>query len=163
GENFYGYNDFSLDITDYVTCDGKTENVISVKAVNEFPSSRWYSGSGIYRDVTLTVSGDIHVADEGTYVTTPNLEEEQNGDVTVGRVNYVLSVQDVVLYECDLLNFDILNLFYVQSEFLYDVDVFDSFFPDFGFRYLEYDSVLVFKLNGEIVKMKGVCMHHDQG
>lgn len=83
GENFYGYNDFSLDITDYVTCDGKTENVIAVKAVNEFPSSRWYSGSGIYRDVTLDVSGDIHVADKGTYVTTPDLEEEQNGDVTV--------------------------------------------------------------------------------
>ena len=83
GENFYGYNDFSFNITDYVTCDGETENVISVKTVNEFPSSRWYSGSGIYRDVTLMVEGDIHVADEGTYVTTPNLEEEQNGDVTV--------------------------------------------------------------------------------
>lgn len=204
GENFYGYNDFSLDITDYVTCDGKTENVISVKAVNEFPSSRWYSGSGIYRDVTLTVSGDIHVADEGTYVTTPNLEEEQNGDVTVhvetdvkneraesgtvtvrttilndqgevvskeagekevtvGAEEEVTAEQDVVVNKPELWDCDNPNLYYVQTEILEDGEVIDSYETEFGFRYLEYDADFGFKLNGENVKMKGVCMHHDQG
>ena len=204
GENFYGYNDFSLDITDYVTCDGKTENVISVKTVNEFPSSRWYSGSGIYRDVTLTVSGDIHVADEGTYVTTPNLEEEQDGDVTVhvetdvkneraesgtvtvrttilndqgevvseeaGETEVTVSAeeevtaeQDVVVNKPELWDCDNPNLYYVQTEILEDGEVIDSYETEFGFRYLEYDADFGFKLNGENVKMKGVCMHHDQG
>lgn len=80
GENHYGYTSFAFDITDYVTCDGVTENVIAVKAVNNIPTSRWYSGSGIYRDVTLIVSDAIHVAYNGTYVTTPNIS---NGDGTV--------------------------------------------------------------------------------
>lgn len=204
GENFYGYNDFSLDITDYVTCDGETENVISVKAVNEFPSSRWYSGSGIYRDVTLTVSGDIHVADEGTYVTTPDLETEQGGDVTVhvetdvrnerkesGTVTVRTTVLDsngnkvskssaekevsveadteqtveqkVKVNKPDLWDCDNPNLYYVQTEILEGDDVIDTYETEFGFRYLEYDADFGFKLNGESVKMKGVCMHHDQG
>ena len=77
GENFYGYNDFSLDITDYVTCDGETENVISVKAVNEFPSSRWYSGSGIYRSVDLTITDPVHVDLYGTKIETPGLAENR--------------------------------------------------------------------------------------
>lgn len=204
GENFYGYNDFSLDITDYVTCDEETENVISVKAVNEFPSSRWYSGSGIYRDVTLTVSGDIHVADEGTYVTTPDLETEQGGDVTVhvetdvrnerkesGTVTVRTTVLDsngnkvskssaekevsveadteqtveqkVKVNKPDLWDCDNPNLYYVQTEILEGDDVIDTYETEFGFRYLEYSADFGFKLNGENVKMKGVCMHHDQG
>lgn len=51
GEHHYGYTAFAFDITDYVTCDGSTENIIAVEAVNNIPSSRWYSGSGIYREI----------------------------------------------------------------------------------------------------------------
>lgn len=80
GENHYGYTSFAFDITDYLVCDGVTENVIAVKAVNNTPSSRWYSGSGIYRDVTLIVTEPVHVAYNGTYVTTPNIS---SGDGTV--------------------------------------------------------------------------------
>ncbi|MCD8381767.1 MAG: DUF4982 domain-containing protein [Clostridiales bacterium] len=80
GENHYGYTSFAFDITDYLVCDGVTENVIAVKAVNNTPSSRWYSGSGIYRDVTLIVTEPVHVAYNGTYVTTPNIS---TGDGTV--------------------------------------------------------------------------------
>ena len=73
GENHYGYTAFAFDITEYVTCDGVTENVVAVKVVNTIPSSRWYSGSGLYRDVTLITSDPVHVAYNGTYVTTPNI------------------------------------------------------------------------------------------
>ena len=83
GENHYGYNDFAFDISEYLTCDGTTENVISVKVVHQTPSSRWYSGSGIYRDVELIVTDAVHVSRNGTYVTTPNLATEKDGDVTV--------------------------------------------------------------------------------
>ena len=38
GENHYGYNDFAFDISKYLTCDGTTENVISVKVVHQTPS-----------------------------------------------------------------------------------------------------------------------------
>lgn len=80
GEHHYGYTNFAFDITEYLTIDGQTENVIAVKAVNNIPSSRWYSGSGIYRDVTLIVTNDVHVDYNGTYVTTPDIA---NGDGTV--------------------------------------------------------------------------------
>lgn len=74
GEHHYGYTPFSLDISDYVTCDGSTQNVVAVKVVHTTPSSRWYSGSGIYRDVNLIVTDPIHVAVDGTTVTTPDIE-----------------------------------------------------------------------------------------
>lgn len=75
GENHYGYTSFAFDISDYVTCDGSTENVVAVKAVNNIPSGRWYSGSGIYREVTLVVTDPVHVDRYGTAVTTPDIEK----------------------------------------------------------------------------------------
>lgn len=69
----FGYNAFSYDISDKLYFDGRV-NVIAVKVNNTQPSSRWYSGSGIYRNVYFTVKNPIHVARYGTFVTTPNLE-----------------------------------------------------------------------------------------
>ncbi|MBX7292788.1 Ig-like domain-containing protein [Clostridium chauvoei] len=74
GNHPYGYTPFSFNITDNLVCDGVTENVIAVKVNNRQPSSRWYSGSGIYRDVNLTVTNKIHVEKNGTFVTTPDLQ-----------------------------------------------------------------------------------------
>lgn len=75
GEHHYGYTAFAFDITDFITCDGIKENLIAVKVVNTIPSSRWYSGSGIFRDVTLVVTDEVHVTHNGTYVTTPDIEK----------------------------------------------------------------------------------------
>ena len=54
--------------------DGATENVLAVQVPSAQPSSRWYSGSGIFRNVYLVVTGPVHVARHGTFVTTPDLE-----------------------------------------------------------------------------------------
>ncbi|TGY42394.1 DUF4982 domain-containing protein [Clostridium sartagoforme] len=83
GEHNYGYTAFAFDITDELICDGETENIIAVKVKNPTPSSRWYSGSGIYRDVTLTLTDSIHVSHLGTTVTTPEIEVQQGGNVDV--------------------------------------------------------------------------------
>ena len=74
GEHHYGYTSFAFDITSWLVCDGITENVVAVKAVNNTPSSRWYSGSGIYRDVTLYAMEPVHVDLNGVTVTTPDIE-----------------------------------------------------------------------------------------
>lgn len=75
GENHYGYVQFAFDIAPWLCCDGATENVIAVQVVNEIPSSRWYSGSGIYRDVTLRMAEPVHLARFGTFVSTPDIAQ----------------------------------------------------------------------------------------
>ncbi|HEY0805956.1 MAG TPA: glycoside hydrolase family 2 TIM barrel-domain containing protein, partial [Pseudonocardiaceae bacterium] len=73
GNHPYAYTGFHYDLTGLVHTDGATPNVIAVQARNQLPSSRWYSGSGIYRNVHLIVTDPVHVARSGTFVTTPDL------------------------------------------------------------------------------------------
>ena len=64
-------------------CDGETENVLVVKTNNKIPSSRWYSGSGIYRDVKLTVTDKVHVGYNGTKIIAKDLENTKDNNVKV--------------------------------------------------------------------------------
>lgn len=96
----YGYISFSYDLTPYLKWGEK--NVIAVRVDNaEQPNSRWYSGCGIYRNVWLLKTGDVCVAEWGTYVTTAKVDGQgaslnlvttlentgkENADVTVRSV-----------------------------------------------------------------------------
>ncbi|MEW2398817.1 glycoside hydrolase family 2 TIM barrel-domain containing protein [Streptomyces sp. NPDC046862] len=77
GRHPYGYTGFALDVTDLLHTDGTTPNVIAVKVQNRLPSSRWYSGSGIYRPARLVVTDPLHVQRWGTYVTTEELTDDR--------------------------------------------------------------------------------------
>ncbi|MET8131682.1 glycoside hydrolase family 2 TIM barrel-domain containing protein [Streptomyces sp. NPDC005251] len=77
GRHPYGYTGFAFDLTGLLHTDGSTANVIAVQVRNQLPSSRWYSGSGIYRDARLVVTEAIHVARWGTHVTTPDVDGER--------------------------------------------------------------------------------------
>jgi beta-galactosidase len=70
----YGYSSFAFDITRLLK-PGR-ENVIAVRVENVDYSSRWYPGSGIYRNIWLTVADPVHVAHWGTFVTTPEVSDE---------------------------------------------------------------------------------------
>lgn len=76
GENHYGYNSFAFDVSKYLTYDGTTENVVAVQVVSSFPSSRWYCGGGINRDVELIVTDPVHIEENGISVTTPDISNE---------------------------------------------------------------------------------------
>ncbi|WP_095984947.1 glycoside hydrolase family 2 TIM barrel-domain containing protein [Cystobacter fuscus] len=93
GNHPYGYTAFDVDLSSRVYTDGVTPNVIAVKVQNQLPSSRWYSGSGIYRHVHLTVTDPIHVVRWGTFVTVPELEK------TVGEGYANVRVQTDVVNE----------------------------------------------------------------
>jgi len=67
----YGYTSFWFDITDKIKPGEK--NIIAVQVKNEGRNSRWYSGSGIYRHVWLKTTEPVHVAQWGTYITTPEV------------------------------------------------------------------------------------------
>ncbi|RRN77002.1 glycoside hydrolase family 2 protein, partial [Pseudoxanthomonas sp. SGD-10] len=83
GKRPNGYIAFSYELTPYIKFGG--ENVVAVKVDNaKQPNSRWYSGSGIYRDVKLLSVNPIHVRQWGTFVTTPK--------VTVKEANVTIEV-----------------------------------------------------------------------
>ena len=76
GKRPYGYISFRYELTPYLRFGGQ-KNVIAVKADNsQQPNSRWYSGSGIYRNVWLTVTDKVFVDHWGTYLTTPEVSEQ---------------------------------------------------------------------------------------
>ncbi len=73
GERPYGYSGFYFDVTDQVKLGG--ENVIVVKLTPEDLSSRWYPGAGIYRNTWIEYNKPVHLAQWGTYITTPEINE----------------------------------------------------------------------------------------
>lgn len=205
GSHPYGYTPFSFDITDYLNKPGE-ENVITVKVNHQTPSSRWYSGSGIYRNVDLTITDSVHVDLYGTKIETPNLKEEAGGtvntDVKATVVNDSDTAQEVTLTHtvfpkggdaeaeigtattearsiaagesatidanvavtgAELWSTDAPNLYTVRTEVKVGDKVVDTYDTDYGFRYFDFDADEGFSLNGKPMKLKGVCMHHDQG
>ena len=72
GKHVYGYTSFYYDLTPFIK---KGENIIAVRVDNSLqPNSRWYSGSGIYRHVWLNIAEPVHIAQWGTYITTPSVD-----------------------------------------------------------------------------------------
>jgi beta-galactosidase len=83
-----GYISFKYDLTPYLNYDGK-KNVIAVKVDNSLqPNTRWYSGSGIYRNVWLISTNKIAVNHWGTIVTTPKIS------ATHADVNLSVSIKN---------------------------------------------------------------------
>lgn len=202
GTHPYGYTPFSFDLTDYIKFG--EENVIAVKVDHKTPSSRWYSGSGIYRSVNLTVTDAVNVALNGTKVETPELATNQATVKTTVKTtveNDGKEAKDVVLThkvfekgkpesvvgqtttqkttvqpngKADinaeftvnnpkLWDTEHPNLYTVRTEVKVGEKVVDTYDTEYGFRYTRFDKDTGFYLNGKAVKLKGVCMHHDQG
>jgi beta-galactosidase len=69
----YGYTSWRVDLTPYVIPG--SENQLAIRLDNPPNSSRWYPGGGIYRNVWLTKTSPIHVAQWGTFVTTHDISK----------------------------------------------------------------------------------------
>ena len=203
GEHPYGYTAFAFDLTEGLICDGETENVLVVKTNNKIPSSRWYSGSGIYRDVKLTVTDKVHVGYNGTKIIAKDLENTKDNNVKVdvtatidndSDTNKTITVkntlldaqgnaagstvtnevelaakstkdvkQEVSVIAPKLWSTEDTNLYTMKTEIVADNKVLDTYETEYGFRYFDFDNNTGFSLNGEKIKLKGVCLHHDQG
>ena len=87
GQHGYGYTPFTIDITSFLNKGKKQTNEVVVKVNNsEQPNCRWYSGSGIYRHVWLETMPALHIAENGIFVTTPEVTADKatvNVEVTV--------------------------------------------------------------------------------
>ncbi|MBN2339384.1 MAG: DUF4982 domain-containing protein [Acidobacteria bacterium] len=100
-----GYVPVQHDITPFVTPGGV--NTVAVRVDHsESADSRWYTGSGIYRDVWLRFADPVHIAPWGIYTTTRAFGGERSA-VTVettlenstGRARTVTVIQELTRHD----------------------------------------------------------------
>jgi beta-galactosidase len=197
GNHPYGYTSFAFDITDKINKSGK--NVIAVQVRNEGRNSRWYSGSGIYRHVWLSLRNPVHVAQWGTFVTTPkvnaaeatisiktNIQNETSASSSIRLVTKIIDAkgtekanstskktisagatlevnQDVKLKAPKLWSTDAPQLYRAVTEVFKGNTIIDVVTTPFGIRTISFDVAKGFQLNGKTLKLKGGCIHHDNG
>jgi hypothetical protein len=108
GKRPNGYISFQYDLSTYIKYGKK--NLIAVKVDHtQAGDSRWYTGSGIYRNVKLMTTEPVHIKQWGVYYTTPevspakaslvvnvNLLNETSGTITANLINYLLFGQDTI-------------------------------------------------------------------
>lgn len=199
GNRPYGYSSFRYELTPYLNYDNKP-NVISVRVDNsKQPNSRWYSGSGIYRNVWLVTTNKVHVDHWGTFVSTPKVNDKEAIVSVETTVRNELTVSSPVTLKTTLYDKDgqevasssakgsvagrssktfsqelkVANpeLWSTKNPTLYKTvsivesygKILDSYNTPFGIRYFHFDSKEGFSLNGEHLKIQGVCDHHDLG
>jgi beta-galactosidase len=193
----YGYTSFAFELTPYLL-PGK--NVLAVRVDNsQQPDARWYSGSGIYRHTWLVITGPLHVAHWGTYVTVPTIsattamvsvrtrirntgEQELTCKLLTeildaegrGVASHEVSHPVAPGQEHDATQFMRVSqphLWSLEEPYLYRVrttlhagdEVMDAYETPFGIREICFDVARGFLLNGQQVKINGVCLHHDGG
>ncbi|HEY4209067.1 MAG TPA: glycoside hydrolase family 2 TIM barrel-domain containing protein [Puia sp.] len=174
-----GYISFRYELTPYLKAGD--DNVIAVRVDNSRqPNSRWYTGSGIYRHVWLVSTGKTAVEHWGVYVTTPEVSG-QRARVHVETSIYGKGEVRTAMYDADgrLVASGTGQDFWVEHPHLWSpehpycykvkttvwqartaVDVYETVT---GIRYFSFDAARGFILNGEPVKIRGVCLHHDLG
>ena len=197
GQHHYGYTPFTVDVTPFLKWKnakaGKVKsnlNEVVVKVDNsEQPNCRWYSGSGIYRHVWLETMPALHIAENGVFVTTPEINAERarvQVEVTVANEsererNAVVAVGSGLLTVCVpahetktvTTTYSISNpkLWSPDSPTLYETKVelkeagttIDQQTAKFGIRSFSFDAENGFVLNGRKMLINGACVHHDDG
>jgi beta-galactosidase len=104
GKRFYGYSSFRYELTPYLVT-GRKDNVLAVKVDNSAqPNSRWYSGSGIYRNVWLVTTGITHIEHWGTVVTTPEITDAMAKVKTTMRIKNKLKAGQKLLVKTAIID-----------------------------------------------------------
>lgn len=190
GKRPFGYITFHYDLTPFLNF-GEKENEVAVRVDNSLqPNSRWYTGSGIYRDVKLIKTSDIHLEQWGVHVTTQDVTDvsaqvyvkldvatdlptEAKVEILDGIGELVSVVNSFDQGKEKLLNLPIANpsLWSTDDPYLYTAVV--SLFHNkqlvdkrevpFGVRNIRFDDEDGFFLNGKKLKIYGVNNHHDLG
>lgn len=197
GKRPNGYISFLYDMTPYLK---EGDNVLSVRVDHSrYADSRWYTGSGIYRDVWLVSAPEIHFAQWGIGWHATTLTDRQatvavdmevekhrttgdklevsatlydaDGKQVAARRSRVSDGKEGITKETLTLkvanpnrwNLDDPYLYTLETELLCNGKRIDGSKTNVGLRTLDFDPNKGFALNGNRMKVKGVCLHHDAG
>ena len=194
----HGYSNFYMNLDDFLRY-GETNKVeISVNNTAEL-NSRWYSGSGLYRNVNLLVGGSVHIMTDGVQITTPEIDEKiaitevathlkntthkqkqliiqttlcdaagkhivkDTKHLTLYKQQDVIQVQRIPVVTPQLWSCETPYLYTCTVEVMEGDEVLDCVVTTFGIRKLQLDPHYGLRINGETVKLRGACIHHDNG
>ncbi len=197
GKRPNGYISFMYDATPYIKFN--EVNVIAVRVDHsQSADSRWYTGSGIYRDVWVVYANPVHIEKWGVYAYPEQLKNGyqlqvevniENGspgssELTVKNELYDANNEQVAkstnkltvdskqsgkietamkVTKPELWSLDSPNLYTLRTSVYSGDNLIDETTTTTGFRHFTFDPNNGFALNGESMKVKGVCLHHDAG
>ncbi len=192
-----GYVSFQYELSEYLNYG--QENIIAVKVDHsKFADSRWYNGSGIYRNVELVSTYPLSVKNWGVYATTPivtkslaelavevQIENDFSKDEKFILENCLVFGKDTVAVVTDNLELDSSDdelysqtlqvknphLWSTDSPTLYqlitsikqDGQIVDQTTQNIGIRDIKFVPNKGMYINGDHIKIKGICMHEDAG
>lgn len=175
-EHRYGYTEFTVCLDDHLLYG--QENVLTVVADNsKLPNSRWYSGGGIYRPVSLLTGARAHINYLGVRISTLQVNpaiihvttDASEGEISVEIIKDNVIVATASGAECDIA-IENAQLWSDETPELYKAHVVltrggviqDETCESFGIRQIEC-SVQGLFVNGRNTLLRGGCVHHDNG
>lgn len=185
----HGYTPYLVDMTDEIVVG--CNNRIYIKTDDNQPSSRWYSGAGLYRDVFLWTGGDVRIEPRDLYVTTESASDAKaeitvhtwvSSDydckatlrVNIGGKEYIVDVNarknektqvniPIVINNPKLWDIGQPNLYKLMAYVEVDGQIIDEYEQLVGVREISVTPTEGFKINGRKIKLQGGCIHHDHG
>lgn len=186
----HGYMPYLVDLSDYVKHG--INNKIVLTTENLQPSTRWYSGAGVYRDVFLWGGGSVRIEPWDLYVKTPDLNTAEIHTVITSDISRKVTLRyeicdaegetvceaqkpidtatgkqdDVTVITIDNArpwNTDDPYLYTLKAYITDENETLDTFETHFGIRTISVDAKNGFCLNGKTMKLRGGCIHHDHG
>lgn len=189
GQHAYGYTPFTVDVTPFLYRDKRMNEVVVTVDNSEQPNCRWYSGSGIYRHVWLQTMPTLHIAENGVFITTPEVsadqaivqvevtvenesDQDRHASVALGNGQLMVSVP-AKQTKTVTTSFPVKNprLWSPADPYRYEVKVelkeggktIGQQIVNYGIRSYSFDTERGFVLNGKPILLNGACVHHDDG
>ena len=210
GEHHYGYAPFMIDITDIVTFGEENRITVNLNTGTQ-PSSRWYTGSGLFRGLKLVHGPRVHIVPDGVYVYTKEIADDiaflraeidvENRTLRNRLVEVTCSLIKEGETEAAAVSKQVIQVnpgkgetahmsMTVRNPELWDIDnpklytvhavakvlgtfrthfIADEYTTEdeqtalFGIRTITVDAVRGLRINGKTEKLRGGCLHHDNG
>ncbi|UMB62045.1 DUF4982 domain-containing protein [Lutibacter sp. A80] len=191
GTRPYGWISFAYDISEIAQTSKKITFAVRVDNSKQ-PSARWYTGSGIYAHTWIDVKNKNHITRDGIFVRTEKnnifvdtdlttIDDQaktgtlitsvvdKSGKVVATKEDSLMESEDLIIKTNLILNNPKLwstktpYLYTLKSELKVNEEVVDVVETKFGVRDIEWIAETGMWINGENVKLQGVCNHQDAG